>query len=72
MSEFSIKNLLRIADEREARLEEIRKDLPNIKKRMEGDEFRKFRQHCWDERTIIFMLRKMAEFLAERRINPDA
>ena len=67
MSQFSIDNLLRIADEREKRLQDFRANWRKGRKHKD-DERREYVQHCEDESTIIFMLRKMAEFLSDRRI----
>lgn len=67
MSEFSVDNLLRIADEKERRLGDIRANWKSIIKHMDSAERQKYSQQCRDERTTIFILRKMAEILEKRR-----
>lgn len=62
-----INNLLRIADERQKRLDDIHADWRRMTKHMECGEYREYKQYCRDEETIVFILRKMAELIAERR-----
>lgn len=60
-NEFTLADLKRIVELKQRRLDELEADWDNVTKHMEGGEYREAVQHCRDEETIIFVLKKYIE-----------